>query len=90
MSGFSPKLKELLPTGWTDGVDSMQEDEWKEIIVKCEQVLCSTEQDMKECDKLNAAKNLVKDASYAYKETMSVQKAKIKYVLHVMKAAGKF
>jgi hypothetical protein len=90
MSAFPKKLKDMLPTGWTDGVDSMSEDDWKETIVKCEQVISSTEQDVKDDDKLKGAKELVKDYAYAYKETMGVQKAKIKYVLHVMKAAGKF
>ena len=90
MSKFSQKLLDILPSGWADGVDSMSEDDWKETIVKCEQVVSTTEQDMKDCDTLTAAKQLVKDSAYTYKETISTQKAKIKYVLHVMKDAGKF
>ncbi len=90
MKPLTKKEKEYLPTGFLDNVETMNDDEMKDTIVKCQQTIVSTAQDMEDDPKLNGAKDLVKDLSEAYRDTINTQKAKVKCVLLIMKQRGKF
>ena len=87
---FPKKLKAMLSPDWLSKVDSMSQDEMNEDVVKCQQTMALTEQDMADDEKLTAAKELAKDLSFSYKEVLKMEKVKVKYLLHVMKSRGYF
>lgn len=85
---LSPKQLMLLPDIWKDSVETKTKEELESEIIKCQQEITSTELDMAEDDKLQAAKALVKDLSSAYRDSIKVEKLKTKHVLHIMRQRG--
>jgi hypothetical protein len=88
MSDFPNKHKKNLTSTWIDSVDGMTKEEIEESIVKCNQVISSTEQEKLDDDKLQACIELKKDLESAYNDVIKVQKSKIAYALHVMRNRG--
>lgn len=87
-SELTPKQLLLLADSWKDAVETKNKEELEAEIIKCQQEITSTELDMADDDKLNAAKDLVSDLSSAYKESIKIEKLKTKHVLHVMRQRG--
>jgi len=71
-----------------DKADSASVDELKKIILDCEGAIYSIEQEMASDSKLLNAKELVKEYSASYRESLKVYKAKIKYVLFLLENKG--
>lgn len=82
------KVMSKLPETYADTVESMSKDDLKEEVIKCQSVIVSTEKDKEEDTKLTGAKEIVKDLSSGYGGVIGTQKAKIKYIFHVMEARG--
>lgn len=87
---FPEKFKKLLPPTFEDSVETMDDTEMESVIIKCEQVISTTETELDEEPTINGAKDLIKEKSGPYKDLINAQKAKIKYVLFVMQQRGKF
>lgn len=92
IDGFPDKFTNKLPGG-ADGpfvtdVESMDLDEMKSAMLTCEKAIDETETDMSEDASLAQAKEDVKTLGGAYRDTLGCQKAKIKYLIHVMKLRG--
>jgi len=90
MSDFPQKFKKLVPGPFIDAVETMDDAEMDKSIIDCEKVIVETEKELDDDPKIKGTKELLKDLTMSRKDVLSVQKAKIKYVLHVMKQRGKF
>ena len=87
--GFEDKFAKKLPDNYEDTVDGMKTpDDMKGAVIDCEKVINLTEKEMEEDVALKNAKENVKALGGAYKDTLGCQKAKIKYLLHVMEGRG--
>lgn len=81
------KVIDSLPE-FKDEADAASVDDLKRIIVTCESNIYEAEK-LKEADqKLNAAKELVKDMSGPHRDAVKVQTAKIKYALFRLESQG--
>jgi len=88
-TAFPKKWEKHLPTGFSDTVNTMDDDEMHSIIITCEKTIHSTEKEMDNDSKLNGAKDLVKDFSQSYRDVINAQKAKIKYIIYTLESRGK-
>jgi len=92
IDGFPDKFTKHLPGGadgpFVSDVESMDLDEMKSVMLTCEKAKDECENDMSEDATLAKAKEDVKALSGGYRDTINCQKAKIKYLLHVMKLRG--
>ncbi len=86
--GLPSKWASKLPDGFMESAEGMDTDELKQQLVKCEQNIQEAEKDMEADDKLNGAKELVKDLAGAYRDMMNANKAKIKAILLVLEGRG--
>ena len=90
--GFPDKFTKKLPGGATGpfvvGVESMDLDGMKSAMLTCEKEIDECERDMEDDASLTQAKEDVKALSGGYRDTLGCQKAKIKYLIHVMKLRG--
>lgn len=82
------KIIARLPVGFVEDSAAWGEQELKDCIVKAETVLRDTEREMKSNEKLQGAKEIVKDIGGAYNDTIKAQKAKIAYSLHLLEERG--
>lgn len=71
-----------------DSADAASVDELKKMVVESEGHIYTIEKAMAEDEKLNAAKELVKEHSADYRESLKVQTAKIKYALFLLEGKG--
>jgi hypothetical protein len=71
-----------------DTADAASTDELKKIIVNCEGNIYTIENEKEKDEKLNAAKELVKEMSAPYRDAAKVQMAKIKYALFLLDGKG--
>ncbi len=71
-----------------DSADAGSIEDLKKIVVECEGNIYTVEKAMAEDDKLNAAKELVKEHSADYRDALKVQTAKIKYALFLLEGKG--
>lgn len=85
---FPEKHLKKIPTEFVDSVSSMDENEIKERILTCEQHLYEIDEAMDKDDKLNGAKENVKEFSKPYRETKQTESAKIKYCMFVLENRG--
>jgi hypothetical protein len=85
---FPDKDLKKLPDAFVDSVAAMKEDELKKIIVECQGNLYTIEQAKAEDEKLQAAKESVKEWSAPYRESASVQKAKLNYICWMLAGRG--
>jgi len=90
--GFPDKFTKKLPGGaqgpWVAGVETMDLDAMKSEMLVCEKSIDEAEVDMGEDASLAKAKEDVKILAGAYRDVLGCQKAKIKYLIHVMKNRG--
>ena len=85
---FPDKWLKQLPTGFTDEADAMSQEELKALIVKSESNIYVIDQEKENDDKLNAAKELVKDITAPYRDAIKAQTAKVKYALFLLEGKG--
>src|SRR4030067_1082178 len=90
--GFPDKFAQKLPGGSTGpfvvAVDTMDLDAMKGEMLVCERAIDECEGDMEQDAALAQAKSDVKTLAGAYRDTLGCQKAKIKYLIYVMKQRG--
>ncbi|HDY68556.1 hypothetical protein LCGC14_0880700 [marine sediment metagenome] len=86
---FPAKWEKHLPSGFEDAVGTMGDEDMEETLVKCEKNIHITEKEKEDDDTINSAKTLVKDQSLKYNLYISMQKAKIRYIIHTMEGRGK-
>src|SRR5574339_919429 len=79
-------LKEL--PEFKDTADAASTDDLKKIIVTSEGNIYTIDKEKEEANKLNAAKELVKEYSAPYRDAVKVQTAKIKYALFLLEGKG--
>jgi hypothetical protein len=82
------KIIAKLPTGYAEDCAGMSGDQLRAEIIKAETSLKWVRQEEKADEKLQGAKELVKDLGGAYRETKSAQAAKIACSLHVLEERG--
>lgn len=79
-------LKEL--PEFKDTADASSSDDLKKIIFQCEGNIYTIEKEKASHEKLNAAKELVKEYSEPFRDAMKAQMAKIKYALFLLESKG--
>lgn len=87
-NGFPSKWAKKLPDGFMDSIESMNTDDLKQEIIKCERNISAVEKDMDNDSKLAEAKELVKDLAGAYRDTITAQKAKVKAIVWMLDTRG--
>lgn len=85
---FPEKYKKKLPTGFAEDAESLDEEGLKKKILEAEGNLSNVEREMDADQKLQAAKDDVKDLAAAYKDAAAAQKAKIKYCVFLLETRG--
>ena len=81
------KVIEGLPE-FKEAADASSADDLKKIIVECEGNIYTIDKEKDEDQKLNAARELVKDMSAPYRDAIKAQTAKIKYALFLLEGKG--
>jgi hypothetical protein len=71
-----------------DTADAATADDLKKIIVTCEGNISLVEKEKEEDNKLNGAKELVKEYSAVYRDGIKCQTAKIKYAIFLLEGKG--
>lgn len=85
---FNKKYMAKLPTGWSDGADSMSSDELEKVIVKSRGLIGDIEADMANDGKLATIKEDIKMINGGYKDAQSVEDAKVRYALFLLRSRG--
>lgn len=88
-TGLKASVVKALPIGWKEEADSMGEAELRQIIIESSNTIRETDQEMEADEKLQGAKELLKDLASGYKDVKKSQNAKIKYALHLLSQQGK-
>ena len=86
-TGFSPKYAKLIQH-LIESLDSMSTDELKETIVKSQKSISDVEKDMEADEHLKALKEEIKEISGAFRDVQSVEQAKTRYCVHLLRARG--
>ena|ERR1700690_2056080 len=79
-------LKEL--PEFKESADAASTDDLKKIIVQCEGNIYTIDKEKDDDQKLNAAKEMVKEYSAPYRDAIKVQTAKVKYALFLLEGQG--
>lgn len=87
-SDFPSKYEKKLPTGFKEDADSFDVDKLKQTIIESEGNIVTVDREMQQDEKLQGAKELVKDLASAYRDAKSAQTAKIKYCIHLLESKG--
>jgi len=85
---FPKKWSDKLPAGFKDAAESMQTEELKSKLIEVQKDIAQTEKDMEVDEKLNDAKELVKELRSTYTFTINECKAITKYILYVLEGRG--
>jgi hypothetical protein len=85
---FPEKFLKKLPDGFTDTANAMKDDELKKTIFECEGNIYVIDREKEGDDKLNGAKEIVKDHAAPYRDAKACQMAKIKYALYLLEGRG--
>lgn len=80
--------KKLAAIDFLDSVESSSSEDLKKKIIECEQKINKIQEEKAADDKLNGAKELVKDYSSAYREAEGLEVAKIKACLWLLESRG--
>lgn len=89
-SNFPEKWAKVLKDlpEFKDTADASSADDLKKIIISCEGNIYTIDKEKLNDDKLNGAKELVKEYSAPYRDALKVQMAKIKYALYLLEGKG--
>lgn len=82
------KLKSKLPVGWAEEAEAMDGARLRAAIVEAEAAIREAEDEQKKDEKLQGAKELVKDLLSGYNDVKRAQRAKIAYSLYLLEARG--
>lgn len=82
------KIIAKLPTGYIDDTSGMDGNELRSEIIKAETAIREMLKEMAADEKLQGARELVKDFVAGYNEVKKAQRAKIDYLLHVLDERG--
>lgn len=85
---FPKRYKNNLPTGFEEGVESMDTDEIKKKIYECQAHCYEIDKAKDNDEKLQQAKELVKELSAPYSDAQKVETAKVKYCFFVLEGRG--
>jgi hypothetical protein len=85
MSSRIAKMVKKLSPGFLEDVAKMDAAAIKAAMVTVEKELQTIEETQEHDDKLNGAKELLRDLSAPYREQKAVAKAKIGYLVHMLK-----
>ena len=83
---YMKKIKDV--PDFIGSVDSMDTDEIKRKVLECEAHICDIEKSVEEDQELQDAKEKVKEFSKPYRESKSIEQAKIKYCMFVLENRG--
>ncbi len=88
--GFPEKWAKVLKDlpEFKDTADAASADDLKKIIITCEGNIYTIDNEKEMDNKLNSAKELVKEYSAPYRDALKVQTAKIKYALYLLDGKG--
>ena len=75
------KAKNTLSKTWSENVKDVSEDEAANMIVRAEQKIRDILDEQEADDKLNAAKQIVKDLNAGYSSVVTLERAKIRHLL---------
>lgn len=81
------KIVDAMPE-FKDAADAASGDDLKKIIVTCESNIYEAEKAKEADQKLNAAKELVKDMSGPHRDAVKALTAKVKYALFRLESMG--
>lgn len=82
------KLLKKLPTGYAEEADRMSDTKLKAEIIQAETNIRNIKAEQAGDEKLNGAKEIVKDLNSPYNDAVKAQRAKIEYALHLMEQRG--
>jgi hypothetical protein len=82
------KVLKALGSSVKDEMDAMDETDLRRQIVAAEASIRETEAELADDEKLQGAKEIVKDLQKGYTEVKKAQKAKVKYALHLLDEKG--
>lgn len=85
MSSRIAKMTKKLSPGFLEDVVKMDAAALQAAMVVAEKELQSVEEAQEHDDKLNGAKELMRDLSAPYREQKAVSKAKIGYLVHMLR-----
>lgn len=85
---FPKRLLKALPTGFQEGIESMDTEEIKKKIYECQAHSWEINKAKDEDEKLNGAKLLAKELAAPYREADTVEQAKAKYCFFVLEGRG--
>jgi hypothetical protein len=78
---MSKKTNKVLGSSFVENHKDIAEDEAMEKITQCELTIRDLTDEKKNDDKLNAAKQIVKDLNNGYNSAINYEKAKIQFLL---------
>jgi hypothetical protein len=81
------KILAKLPE-FKETADAASTEDLKKIVVECEGNIYTIEKEKEVDNKLNGAKELVKEYSAPYRDAINAQTAKIKYALFLLEGKG--
>lgn len=82
------KLLNKLAGEFVDSANAKTTDELRKEILKAEEAISEIDKAKTGDHKLNGAKDLVKELSAPYRESLNVAAAKIKYAVHLIESRG--
>lgn len=82
------KLLSKLPSGYAEDIAAYDHAKLHTEVIQCEANIRQIEEDKANDEKLTGARELVKDLAGPYRDAMNAQRAKIKYVLHLLAERG--
>lgn len=77
-----------LPTGFADEAAGFDAKRLRSEIVQAEGVIHETEQEREADEKLQGAKDLVRDLGSGYSDVIKAQRAKVSYCVHLLEERG--
>lgn len=83
------KIIPRLPTGYAEDLDGADEARLRQEILRAVDSTAEVKAEREADEKLNAAKDLVKDLNSGYAEALRAQSAKIDYCKHLLLLRGK-
>jgi cell division protein FtsB len=75
------KAKKILSQTFLEDNENVNEDEAAHLIVKAEQTIKGLTEEMQADERLNAAKQVVKDLQSGYNNAIKYEQAKVQYLL---------
>lgn len=86
---FPKKYSKLLPDGFESDAQAMSDEDLKKEMNAMEFAMHNLDKEKAADEKLNAAKELMKDLGGGYREARAPMNAKLKYCIYVLDSRGK-